>query len=195
MSDNKKDAKPTESIKLKPKRISPFEHIRSQRKWNLERLNRAFMRRNFKRFFDFFTVGTSNKKPWELLNLFKLPVFSCNLLIDIRSNPYSRHAPDWNKNNLSELCKVKDIGYVHMPNLGTPSAIRKLLYSGQMTYEQFFLWYDANILLQKNLEEIVEIVRNNNAAFLCTEIGPTYCHRHRIALKLEENLGYVSFDL
>ncbi len=190
------EIEPSQPIKpQKPKKLSPLEQIKSQRNWNLERLNKAFLRSNPMRFFDFLTVGTSNKKPEELLRVLKFPIFSCNYLVDIRSNPNSRHTPYWNRNNVSELSKHEAIQYIHRPNLGVPSNIRRLLYSGQMNYEQFFSWYDSNVLVPENLQEILEIVRNNNAAFMCTEIGPAFCHRHRIALKLEETLGYISFDL
>jgi uncharacterized protein (DUF488 family) len=182
---------------MKPKRpkTSPMDQLRSQRNWNLTRLNKAYLRPKQRRFFDFLTVGTSNKKPEELLNSFKLPVFSCNCLIDIRNNPNSIHTPYWNKNNISQLCGNQGIHYLHKPNLGVPSNIRKLLFSGQMSEKQFFSWYDNNVLSEENVEEIIELVKNNNVAFMCTEIGPTYCHRHRLALKLEESLGYVSFDI
>lgn len=189
-----KSPEPTE-VKVKIKAISPLQQVRDQAKWNLERLNKAFTRRDSKRFFDFLTVGTGNKKPEELLTLLRLPVFSCNQLIDVRNNPYSMHTPYWNKGPVSELCKAAGIIYVHEPNLGVPSNIRKLTYSGQMTSDQFFSWYDSSILSESNVERMGETVRNNNVAYMCTEIGPSYCHRHRIALKLEEKFGYVSFDL
>lgn len=179
----------------KPLKVSSLEHVKSQRKWNLERLNKAFLRGNQKRFFDFLTLGTGNKKPAELIELLKLPIFSCNYLVDIRSNPNSRHTPYWNRNNISELCRAASITYVHRPNLGVPSNVRRLLYSGQMSYEQFFSWYDTTILNKANLEEVAEIIKDKNSAFMCTEIGPKFCHRHRLALKLEESHGYISFDL
>lgn len=195
MEENNTAKKHPEPTKSKvPKRISPLKQVQDQMKWNLERLNRAFARCNSKRFFDFLTVGTSNKKPEELMHLLKLPVFSCNHLVDVRNNPFSVHTPYWNKTPVSELCKVAGITYVHEPNLGVPSNIRKLLFSGQMTNDQLFSWYDNNVLVESNMEKIVQQIRDNNVAFMCTEIGPSYCHRHRIALKLE-NLGYISFDL
>ena len=179
----------------KPKVISPLEHFRSQREWNIERLNRAFARKGHSRFFDFLTVGTSNKKPESLIYMLKLGVFSCDWLIDVRSNPNSIHAPFWNKSNVSQLCATKGINYLHRPLLGVPSNIRKRLHSGEMTYQQFFEWYDTNVLVGKNLEEVIELTKNSVIAFMCTEIGPNYCHRHRIALRLESEFGYISYDL
>jgi uncharacterized protein (DUF488 family) len=180
---------------VKPKKMSPLDHMRSQRTWNLERLNKAFLRPKGNRFFDFITVGTSNKRPEELLELFKLPIFSCNYLIDIRNNPNSMHTPYWNKNNISKLCETNGISYIHKPNLGVPSNIRKLLFSGQMNDEQFFSWYDDSVLTQENMQQVVDLVKTSNVSFMCTEIGPTYCHRHRVALRLENCCGYISFDL
>ena len=195
MSDESKENKTHEAMKPKKPKTSSMDQLRSQRNWNLTRLNRAYMRLKERRFFDFLTVGTSNKKPEELLDFFKLPVFSCNYLIDIRNNPNSIHTPYWNKNSVWQLCKSQEIYYLHKPNLGVPSNIRKLFFSGQMSDKQFFSWYDNNVLTEENMQEIVELVENNNVSFMCTEIGPTYCHRPRLALKLEERLGYVSFDI
>lgn len=197
MPDHKTEERRTELIKSrKAKKISPLEQLRSQRQWNLERLNKAFMRARYSRkFFDFLTAGTSGKRPEEFLNVLKLPVFSCNLLVDVRINPYSRHTPYWNKYKLLELCRAREIDYVHMPHLGVPKNIRKIFLSGQMAYDQLFSWYDDNVLIQENLEKIVEIVHNKNTTFMCTEISPAYCHRHRIALRLEELLDFISFDL
>jgi uncharacterized protein (DUF488 family) len=180
---------------LKRKAISPLEHLRSQREWNIDRLNRAFARKSAKRFFDFLTAGTGNKKPDTLLDMLKLDVFSCDSLIDVRNNPNSFHTPFWNKGNVSQLCALKGINYLHKPGLGVPSSIRKMLYAGEMTYPQFFEWYDANILVSHNLDEIVELTKKSVVAFMCTEIGPNYCHRHRIALRLESEFGYISYDL
>jgi len=195
MSAKNTEDKTREAIKPRRPKTSPMDQLRSQRDWNLTRLNKAHLRPKGRRFFDFLTVGTSGKKPEELLNFFKLPIFSCNYLIDIRNNPNSIHTPYWNKNNISQLCESRAIHYFHKPNLGVPSNIRKLLFSGQMSDKQFSSWYERNALTEENMQEIVELVKNNNVAFMCTEIGPTYCHRHRLALKLEECLGYVSFDI
>lgn len=183
------------SVISKPKPISPQEHFRSQREWNLIRLNKAFLRNHVSRFFDFLTLGTSNKKPEMLVDMLKLDIFSCNWLIDVRNNPNSIHTPYWNKNNVSQVCAARGIGYQHEPSLGVPSNIRKMLYSGVMSYKQFFEWYDNNILVGRNLDKIKEVTRNSMVAFMCTEIGPDYCHRHRIALKLESDLDYISYDL
>jgi len=195
MSDEGSENMAAGTVRLKKPKISPLDQLRSQRNWNLARLNKAFLRPREIRLFDFLTVGTSNKKPEELLQAFKLPVFSCYNLIDVRNNPNSMHTPYWNKNSILQLCKSEGIQYLHRPDLGVPGNIRKLLFSGEMSYEVFFSWYDKNILTQENLQQMAEMIRSNSVAFMCTEIGPTYCHRHRIAIRLEESFGYVSFDL
>lgn len=180
---------------MKPKAISLGEQLKSQRTWNVERLDRAFSRKRSGRVFDFLTAGTGNKRPEELVAMMVTPVFSCYCLVDVRNNPNSRHTPYWDKNRISQLLAKRGIEYIHVPDLGVPSEIRKRLRSGEMSYDQFFSWYDGNILSSAKFEEVAELAKRRVVTLLCTEVGPTYCHRHRIALKLESKLGYVSFDL
>ena len=182
-----------ESVRPRPVLLSV--QLRSQRSWNLERLNRAFLRDRSDRFFDFLTAGTSNKTPEELTDILKRKVFACNCLIDVRSNPNSRHTPYWNKSSMSKLLEKEGITYLHKPELGVPTEIRRQLYSGKTSHQEFFAWYDSNVLTLSRLGEISKLVKDFAVTFLCTEVGPTYCHRHRIALKLEAKGQYVSFDL
>lgn len=171
------------------------EQLRSQRAWNIDRLNRAFMRTRNSRFFDFFTTGTSNRRPEELVDILRRDVFSCKCLVDVRNNPNSRHTPYWNKSNISKLLEDKGVTYLHRPELGVPTDIRKQLYTGVMSHGEFFSWYDSYVLSSANFDEITKLVKDFRATFLCTEVGPEYCHRHRIALKLESEFGYISYDL
>jgi hypothetical protein len=182
-------------VPARPKPILLSVQLRNQRKWNEDRLNRAFLRNRPTRFFDFLTAGTSNRRPEELVDTMKREVFSCKRLVDVRSNPNSRHTPYWNKNQISNLLRDRGIDYLHKPELGVPTSIRKQLNSGSISYTEFFSWYDSNVLSQASLDEVANLVQNSSLVFLCTEVGPEFCHRHRIALKLESLFGYISYDL
>ena len=179
----------------KPKPVLLSVQLSSQRLWNLERLNRAYLRTRSNRFFDFLTAGTNNKRPEELVDVLKREIFSCKYLVDVRSNPNSRHTPYWNRSSISKLFEEKGIAYLHKPELGVPTEIRRQIHSGKMSYQKFFAWYDGNVLSPPKMEEISGLVKHSVVTFLCTEVGPTYCHRHRIALKLEAENQYISFDL
>jgi uncharacterized protein (DUF488 family) len=172
-----------------------LEHLRSQRKWNLERLDKASRRDGKMRFFDFLTVGTSGKRPEDLIAVRSLSTFRFTHLVDIRDNPNSVHTPYWNKASIAQFFEKEGVRYLHYPDLGVPAAIRKQLFSGEMSREEFFAWYDRNVLHMEKVQQIADLVKDNYVVLLCTELGPTYCHRHRLALKLESAYGYISYDL
>lgn len=171
------------------------EHLRSQRSWNFDRLDRTFARQREGRLFDFVTAATASRTPQELIAALKKPVFSCGRLVDVRNNPNSQHIPHWNKNAISGLFSKAGIEYVHRPDMGVPAEQRRRLHSGAIGYPEFFRWYDSNVLTDGRVAEARAYVDGTGAAFLCTEVGPTYCHRHRIALALESRFGYIGFDL
>jgi hypothetical protein len=182
--------------KTKKKEISPLEHIRSQRKWNLDRIAYLISKNGLTiPLFNFVTVGSSGKDPIELMEILKNPIFSTSLFVDVRKDPLSRYTPNWNKNKLQETCISYNIEYVHRPDFGVPTPIRKDLIAEKMNYAQFFEWYDANVLTPSHVGELIELIKFKNPAFLCTEIGPTYCHRHRIALRLERDFNMVGYDI
>ena len=187
---NGKDSTSTLGI-IKPKPIALGENLRSQRNWNIERLDRSFNRLgSTNRFFDFLTTGTSNKRPDELVSILKKRIFSCNRVIDVRNNPNSRHTPAWNKKSVLELFGTSGIEYLHS-RFGVPREIRQKLYSGEMSVRSVLLWYDANVLEVAKLDAVAEMVKGSMVVFLCTEVSPLYCHRHRIALRLESDFGYI----
>ncbi len=179
----------------KPKPIPLSEHLRSQRAWDIERLNRTFIRKRSGKPFDFLTSGTSNKRPQEFLDIIRKPIFSTLCVVDVRNNPNSQHTPQWNKKNISSFLGQNSVDYLHRPDLGVPSEIRRALYAGKLSYTEFFSWYDKNVLAKSRIDELEALVKEKSVVFLCTEVGPTYCHRHRIAEALERDRGYISFDV
>lgn len=162
------------------------EQYHQQRVWNLNRLMSIAQ-------FDVLTVGFSQKSLENLVE--ELSIVGVKLLIDIRKNPFSQYRPDFNKENLGKALKNSGIQYEHIEELGVPRDFRNKLYSKQITYEEFFNFYDEGILtaewtnhLLKRIEEMGPI------ALLCTEISPTLCHRHRIAEVLTR-AGKSCYDL
>lgn len=185
-----------------PKKPSPdkpptvLAQAAEQGKWNIERLNRAYSKKGLDRpLFDFVTVGSSGKRPEEVIGALRLPVFGCDVLVDVRANPYNQYFPAWNKISLIELCKAQGLEYVPRPELGVPKDVRDEVKSGKMSDGQFYEWYDTVVLAGPQAEYLRDVVKSHRPAFLCTELGPVFCHRHRIAIFLEMELGLVGFDV
>ena len=176
----------------KKKAISPLVQLAGQREWNLQRL--AKLVSSGRPAFDFTTAGSSGKSPEVLLNLLALPVFKTGLVIDIRANPSSQHTPLWNKPSVQSIVKGRGLDYIHRPDLGVPREIRNQLVHELMSYPAFFEWYDSHVATEAAVESLREFLPRR-PLFLCTELGLTYCHRHRLALAVEKRFDMVSFDV
>lgn len=148
--------------------------------WNLERIGD----------FDFYTIGYEKKTIEQVIELLKRA--KAKTLVDVRKNPVSQYKPDFNKVKLKETLKSNGISYVHYPELGVPSEIRRKL--GETgDYAWFFKEYDVNILPE--LEGNADLKPlGYPIAIMCVELDPTRCHRHRIALALEKK-GLRGYDL
>jgi Protein of unknown function, DUF488 len=142
-----------------------------------------------RRSFDFLTAETSGKTPDLLLRPAVLPIVRVQALVDVRAAPTSRPTPLWNKGELESIVRRRGLEYVHCPDLGVPKEVRDRLHHGEMTYARFFAWYDAHVVTDAALDSLRAILPRY-PLFLCTEIAPTYCHRHRLALKLENKSGW-----
>lgn len=148
--------------------------------WNLERVGN----------FDFYTVGYEKKTIKQVLELLKRA--KVETLVDVRKNPISQYKPDFNKGKLQETLKNHGIDYVHYPELGVPSDIRRKL--GETgDYNWFFKQYDENILPRLEGDADLKPLKYP-IAIMCVELDPTRCHRHRIALALEKK-GLRGYDL
>src|SRR5438093_11934889 len=67
------------------------------------------------------TIGHSNRDLETFLSLLK--AHGVTRLVDVRTDPRSRHNPQFNREALSESLAAVGIGYTHMPGLG---GLRKL---------------------------------------------------------------------
>jgi uncharacterized protein (DUF488 family) len=119
-----------------------------------------------------FTIGHSNHKPEKFLEL--LGSHSINALVDVRSTPYSRHQPYFNKQALqSQLPKV-EIRYVFLGGeLGARPADTNCYVGGKAVYEKI-AELDA---FRQGLQRILKGAKNHRIALMCAEKDPITCHR------------------
>jgi len=142
---------------------------------------------------DFFTIGYTGRKTEEIIATLKAN--GVMTLVDIRQNPVSMYRPELSKSNFAQLLEDNGLHYVHFPQLGVPRDIRaKAVESGSRVV--IWEWYDQHVLrsfLGRNLHFLLNCVEHP-AAFMCVEIDPRECHRHRLFLALEK-MGLKGFDL
>lgn len=174
------------------KEVPTLVQASAQKEWNLPRLSSLVGARRPS--FDFLTAGSSGRTPEALLDQAQLPVFRVGALIDIRATPFSRHTPLWNRTALEPRVRSHGLEYLHRPDLGVPSEVRNRFRTAGSSYADLFSWYDDRLASEPVLASLDE-VRSRHPLFLCTELGPTFCHRHRLALGLEKRWNAISFDL
>ena len=141
---------------------------------------------------DFFTLGYTGRKTETLIEAMKK--VGVRTLIDVRHNPVSMYRPDLSKSNLSRLVQSRGIAYEHAPSLGVPRDIRAKAIDTR-SREVIWDWYDKAVVgpFAKNLHWLMNAVEAP-FAFMCVEIDPHECHRHRLSITLER-MGLKGFDL
>lgn len=114
-------------------------------------------------------------------------------MIDVRQNAVSMYRPELSKSNFSQLLEQHGMIYFHARELGVPRDVRaKAIQTGNR--EVIWAWYDSNLVA--SVEDLRSFLTEfeHPVALMCSEIDPHECHRHRLALALE-NAGWQGFDL
>lgn len=160
-----------------PKKVQ----LENKESWNEERSKESA---------DFFTVGYSGRNIEEFISALTGAGVAC--LVDVRANPVSMYKPDFSKSNLERHLAQSRIAYLHLPDLGVPRDIRgKAMATGDRG--AIWQWYDKYVASEFRLHRFFNMAEHP-VAFMCTELDPTTCHRHRLSLALEQT-GLSSFDL
>ena len=134
-----------------------------------------------------FTIGHSNHSAERLAALLKR--HGIEVLVDIRSRPYSRHAPQFNARGIDATLSGNEIRY---PFLG-----REL---GGRPEEEMF--YDTKgrvdyALVERSrpfldgIKRVEREVLSNRVTLLCSEEDPARCHRRLLVGRALEERGFT----
>lgn len=126
-----------------------------------------------------FSIGYEGVSIDSYIN--KLLSNNIQMLIDVRANPISRKY-GFSKNQFERYVTNVGIKYIHMPELGIPSHLRRNL-DYQEDYEALFDYYALNMLPEQTekLGELENLLYDNQrVALTCFEADYHCCHRSRI---------------
>lgn len=127
-----------------------------------------------------YLIGHGNMQLSEFLELLKKE--KIDTIIDVRSIPFSKYVPDFNKENLNKFLSENDIDYVYMGSIlggRQPEGFNKYMNSNQF---------------EKGIVLLEEGVSGSVAAIMCSEVDHTKCHRRFIAAKLVDR-GFIVQNL
>jgi uncharacterized protein (DUF488 family) len=121
-----------------------------------------------------FTIGYGGRQFDDFVAI--LLKYRIDSILDIRSNPFSRFQPRYNKANLQSLLSEQGIEYLYKGDVlgGKPRA-------GMFYHSNGVLNHDLiNITksYQNAIDEVITLATNyENICLLCSELNPDNCHR------------------
>jgi uncharacterized protein (DUF488 family) len=109
-------------------------------------------------------------------------------IVDVRSIPYSKHAPDFRKKELDVIVAAAGLGYRWLGDRlgGRPDDVRLHTASGDADYDKIA----ATPAFSAALDEVEAMAKTSRVALMCSEIEPEGCHRTALLSPALEDRGY-----
>ena len=119
-----------------------------------------------------YTIGHSNLAIEHFIELLKK--FDIQILVDIRTQPYSSYIKHFNKENLKSVLHKAGIDYFYGGNqLGGRPDSESLYRDGKIDFELI----RKSGEYKKGLHVIKKLISLKNVVLLCAEENPHHCHR------------------
>jgi uncharacterized protein (DUF488 family) len=121
---------------------------------------------------ELFTIGHSNHSLDRFIEL--LLAHRLSTIADIRSSPYSKYSPHFNKDMLDSALRNANIDYIFLgKELGAQRSEDDCYIDGQAKYGRI-----AHLpAFQRGLEIVLQKVEHYRIALMCSESDPLTCHR------------------
>ncbi len=129
-----------------------------------------------------YTVGHGNHPIGRFIELVKGA--GVELIVDVRSIPYSRFAPQFNKGALETALGSARIGYHYLGDHlgGRPREKEK---QGVLSYDEAV----GSESFEEGLRRLSELSRSGSSAIMCAEKDPNRCHRTHIIARAVVSRG------
>jgi uncharacterized protein (DUF488 family) len=116
-----------------------------------------------------YTIGHSNHGPDEFATL--LCQHGIELLVDVRSSPYSRYVPQANRESLARTLEAAGITYRWLGDRlgGKPQGI-------VADYDEL----RRDPAYQQGLAALLDLAAGRRTAIMCSEGDHRQCHRHKL---------------
>ena len=121
---------------------------------------------------EIFTIGHSAHEPARFVDL--LAQHRIQVVADVRSMPYSRRHPHFNKKALKESLQANGIAYVFLgKELGARSTDPACYENGRVRFRKLA----ATGLFRSGIKRVLDGSRQMRIALMCAEKDPLNCHR------------------
>ena len=127
------------------------------------------------------TLGHSTRPMEDFIHL--LQTYSVKRVIDVRTVPRSGHNPQFNRETLPADLRSAGIGYTHLPGLGglRHPRVDSLNMGWRNSSFRGYADYMQTEEFETNLNEMIQLAREEQVLLMCAEALPWRCHRSLIA--------------
>lgn len=124
---------------------------------------------------EIYTIGHSNHDLEKFLKL--LPDNQVQLLVDVRSSPYSKYVPHFNRENLKDSLKKCHIDYIFLGDkIGGKPKDQSYYTEGKVNYNLIA----RSAPYKEGILQLIELSSQTSLSLLCSEEDPYLCHRHNL---------------
>jgi uncharacterized protein (DUF488 family) len=125
-----------------------------------------------------YTVGHSTQPLESFLSLLKLHCITA--VADVRSSPYSRHVPQYSREDLKQSLKENGFAYVFLGDeLGARSKDDRCYINDVVSYDRL----SKTPIFQQGVQRVIDGSGKFSIALMCSERDPTECHRTLLVSK------------
>lgn len=138
-----------------------------------------------------YTIGYSGLKINEFID--RLKTRNINCVIDVRSSPYSKFVPEYNRENLKKFFKENKIYYLNFDKEFGARRIEEEVYSNEGIVD-FNKTINLDIF-KKGLDRIQKGLEKYNIVLMCSEKQPKECHRFSMLSKGLKKIGVETIHI
>lgn len=114
--------------------------------------------------------------------------YRVNMIVDVRSTPYSKYSPQYNKEGFEAALAKQKIAYKWLGKMlgGRPDDNSTYDEDGVVNYERLV----KTPVFCRGIFALEELSESNNIAIMCSEHEPIKCHRFMAISRELTNRGY-----
>jgi len=124
-----------------------------------------------------YTIGHSNLDTESFIKL--LHARNIQVVVDVRSAPYSRYVPHFNRREIEAALTRAGLKYLFMGDVigGKPTGNEYLDENGRVMYDRLA----AGKTFQSGLDRLIKGMDSGwSIVLMCAELDPFKCHRHHL---------------
>jgi uncharacterized protein (DUF488 family) len=132
-----------------------------------------------------YTIGHSNHELENFLDLLRL--YRIQVLADVRSQPFSRYTPHFNREVLQSALNSAGVKYLFLGDQlgGRPEGEEFYDAEGHVLY--YAVAESPNFLT--GIERLLEGIKQYRVAIMCSEEDPAVCHRFLLVTRVLDERG------